>query len=270
MNKELLKEILSIPSCSTKEESVREFLINWAIDNNIDVKQDEKGNIFMKKGELLDGESYPCVVAHMDTVHSDQVLMVKSSSKLNIKEINGEYGDILYATKFKPNGMEVNTGCGGDDKAGIFIALSLILNFKTIKGAFFVEEEIGCRGSAFAKKEEWLLDVGYFIQFDAPTDNWISRVCGGIELFDDAFAKILKPTWDVYNMSAPNIRDPFTDVKELKKNYPVCCINYFAGYMDMHSSHEFVVLSYVQKAINLGASTIIELGNKTYNYGAIQ
>ena len=60
--------------------------------------------------------------------------------------------------------------------------------------------------------------------------------------------------------------DPFTDIKELKRNYPVNCINYFAGYMDMHTPLEFVVLDYVEKAVKLGEATIEKLGVNRYLY----
>lgn len=257
MNKDLLKEILSIPSCSRSEDDIRDFLILWAKDKKISHRVDEFGNLFMKKG---DAESYPCVVAHMDTVHRDQIPMVGEGQKLTILEGNGTYGDILYAQKKTLDGLNVSTGCGGDDKAGIFIVLELIEKFDTIMGAFFVEEEIGCLGSKRAIADEWLEEASYFIQFDAPTDDWISKVCSGILLFDNEFESLLEPVWKEFKMSKPSISDPFTDIKELRKHYDVNCINYFAGYMNMHSIFEFVVLDYVQKAIDLGEATIRTLG----------
>lgn len=268
MNIEKLKKILSIPSCSQKEERVREYITNFAIDNNIPYVIDEYGNIFLKKGIINENEAYPCVVAHMDTVHKDQIDMVHNNDTLIINENVNNLGEhILYAQRTLSSGVQVNTGCGGDDKAGLFISLTLIENFDCIMGAFFIEEEIGCNGSRLAKKglgHEWLSQAGYFIQFDAPTDSWISRVCSGVELFNDNFENKLLPVWNKYELSKPNLFDPFTDVKELRLKYPVCCINYFAGYMDMHRSIEYVVIPYVEKAISVGASTIIELGKNEY------
>ena len=102
------------------------------------------------------------------------------------------------------------------------------------------------------------------MQFDAPTDDWVSMACDNTELFDDNFGMILQPVWDKYGLENIRPRDPFTDVKELRKAYPVNCINYFAGYMDMHRPIEYVVIEFVEKAINVGASTIIELGRDRY------
>ena len=36
--------------------------------------------------------------------------------------------------------------------------------------------------------------------------------------------------------------------------------------MDMHSPVEYVVLEYIEKALNVGASTIVELGKDVYLY----
>ena len=269
MNKEKLKEILSIPSYSGNEGRVREYIIQFAIDNVIPYIVDTYGNIFLKKGVVEDGQGYPCVVSHMDTVHVNQTEMTYSDKNLDIIEKETNEGTILYAQTMRNSGVPYSMGIGGDDKAGIFICLSLIEQFDNIMGAFFVEEEIGCNGSREAKHGDghsYLEQAAYFIQFDAPTDNWISRVCNNVELFNDEFEMVLKPVWKLYELSEPNINDPITDVKELKLAYPVCCINYFAGYMDMHTPVEYVVIEYVEKALNVGASTIIELGVDKYLY----
>jgi tripeptide aminopeptidase len=268
LDKELLIELLSIPSYSRREELISDFLIGYGIRKGFEVKVDSVGNIYFVKGrlELKEGESFPCVVAHTDTVHRDQVSLIDKDERIIIQE---EYDDenevtILYGEK-DVNGELYPTGCGGDDKAGIFIALQLMDKFDIIKGAFFISEEIGCIGSSQAS-EEWLNDVGYFIQFDAPFDDWVSRKCSGIQLYNEEFGEILQPIFDDHGIV--NIRDidPFTDVKELKKKFDVNCINFFAGYVNMHTKQEFVVIDFVQKAINLGTDVITTLGKNRYEY----
>lgn len=268
MNKKLLKQILSVPTCSYHEGRMVDFIIKWAKKKKIEYMVDGYGNVFLRKGSIKEGEAYPCVVAHMDTVHRTQADLVDTTENLIIVETTNTEGSILYARRKLPSGVEINTGVGGDDKAGIFIALELIQECETIMGAFFVEEEVGCNGSRTAKNNEWLNQAGYFIQFDAPTDDWISKVCSGVQLFGDEFQSILQPVWDEYDMSEPNMYDPFTDVKELKLNYPVACINYFAGYMEMHTPFEYVVLPYVEKAIGIGFHSILALGNKRYEFSS--
>jgi len=269
MDKQLLKKILSIPSFSRKEECVRAYLIEFANQRGIKYSVDTYGNVFLRKGVISGDQSYPCVVGHMDTVYSSQAEMVDKETKLDIIEKETKEGTILYAQTSRISGVPLSAGIGGDDKAGLFICLSLIDRFDTIMGAFFVEEEIGCNGSRKAKYgvgHTYLEQAGYFIQFDAPTNDWISRTCSGVELFNNNFEKRLNPVWDKHKLSTPKVNDPFTDVKELRLAYPVCCINYFAGYMDMHSLVEYVVIEYVEKAFKVGVDTILELGLGKYLY----
>ena len=64
----------------------------------------QDGNIYITKGEA---KNYPCVVAHMDTVHKivEDLYVLQVGHKL---------------TGFNRIKME-QTGIGGDDKVGIFI-----------------------------------------------------------------------------------------------------------------------------------------------------
>ena len=71
------------------------------------------------------------------------------------------------------------------------VCLSLFLEMDILKGAFFVEEEIGMLGSREAC-DEFFKNVGYAIQFDAPSANWITEVCSGVKIFDDEFKDNVK------------------------------------------------------------------------------
>jgi len=265
------KELLSVPSKTYQEDKMVEYL-SWVLDSmdGVEYYTDEMNNIYATKRQDGFNGYFPMFVAHTDTVHAMvPEIVVKEQTLPKPPTFGRTFDDTQYDVlkAYTPDGNP--TGIGGDDKAGIFICLSLIEQFDNIMGAFFVEEEIGCNGSREAKHGDghsYLEQAAYFIQFDAPTDNWISRVCNNVELFNDEFEMVLKPVWKLYELSEPNINDPITDVKELKLAYPVCCINYFAGYMDMHTPVEYVVIEYVEKALNVGASTIIELGVDKYLY----
>ena len=69
MNKNRLKEVLSIPSVYGEEGLVREYIQSYAENEGIDYHIDKKGNIYLTKGseKMTEGEYYPCVVAHMDS-----------------------------------------------------------------------------------------------------------------------------------------------------------------------------------------------------------
>ncbi len=184
MNKEFLKEVLSIPSYSTQETLMREFIKKFAIDNGISYHIDKKGNIYLTKGLIEENEYYPCVVSHIDTVHSKHSLLIQENRRLRIEE----FQDMLIALHPDTN---IQTGIGGDDKCGVFVCLTMMNKFDVIKGAFFVEEEIGMRGSK-QSDDNFFNNVGYAIQFDAPSANWITEVCSGVRIFDDSFKNMIK------------------------------------------------------------------------------
>ena len=45
----IFDEITQIPRPSKKEEKIRQYLKDWAVKNNIAIKEDEAGNILMSK-----------------------------------------------------------------------------------------------------------------------------------------------------------------------------------------------------------------------------
>lgn len=257
INKNLLIEVLSVPTYFGREELLRSYIINFAIENNIQYHVDEYGNLYLQKGKVRKGGHFPCLVAHIDTVHEDQVSLINKNQKLTIIEkksvFNGEPKTVLMAKH--PNGNI--TGIGGDDKAGVFICLEILKHMDNLKVAFFVEEEFGCLGSKNSDSN-FLKDVGYFIQFDAPGDKWFSFSCNGIQLFNKSIYEEIK-TILIENKITKVTNDPYTDVFRLKLTYDVICMNFFAGYHYMHSPSEIVVVEDVEKSVKLGISILKKL-----------
>jgi len=263
MRKKLLKQVLSIPTYFGKEDRIRDFLIDYGIKNGIRVNVDPKGNVYLIKGVLGENETYPCVIAHIDTVHRDQVRLVENNEKLIIHEDKIDGDSKLWAS-LKDGKNEIITGIGGDDKAGVFICLELIQKYDKIIGAFFVEEEFGCKGS-LAADIDILKDVGYFIQFDAPTDNWCSFTCAGTQLFNESIFNKVKPVLAKHKITRISM-DPYTDILRMRQHFDVACFNFFAGYQRMHSNEEFVLVSHINKAITLGTDMIKLLGLEKYDF----
>ena len=80
----LLTQVLSIQSSHTDDSESVNFIENICNSlPNITIEKDTYGNIYVTKGE---SDLYPCVVAHMDTVHK----------RVPDKKVKRE-GDILYA-----------------------------------------------------------------------------------------------------------------------------------------------------------------------------
>jgi putative aminopeptidase FrvX len=257
MNIDFLKEVLSIPSISGNESMVRDYIIEFAKENDIEYYTDAKGNLYLTKGEdnMTSGEFYPCVVAHMDTVHRSHIEYIINKERLDIVE------DCGTLTARHPN-TDRQTGIGGDDKCGVYVCLEMFNKFDILKGAFFVEEEIGMLGSR-QSDDTFFTNVGYAIQFDAPSSNWISEVCSGVRLFDDNFKGEIKETLNECGYTNFSI-DPFTDVNQLATKYDFNCLNLGCGYYRQHTDSEYVVVEEVFDSVKAGEKLITKLGIKKY------
>lgn len=262
-NLELLKEVLSIPSYSRREELVRDFVISYAKERGYEVIVDDKGNVYVINGEIDEGEYYPCVVAHMDTVHRSHTNLIDENRRLIIETstYNENDQDEFSTLIAKHPDTNKQTGIGGDDKCGVYACLELLTQGK-MKAAFFVEEEIGMLGSKEAN-ELFFKDVGYAIQFDAPSDNWITEVCSGVRIMDDEFKELITENLDS-NGYRNFSRDPFTDVNQLSKKFDFNCVNLGCGYHRQHTDSEYVVVNEVFNSVTAGLSLINHLGNKKY------
>jgi tripeptide aminopeptidase len=267
---ERLKEVLSVPTKTYKEENMVEYLRNiLKTMPDVEYYTDEMNNVYATKGKLEDGEFYPMFIAHTDTVHElvDKIvvreeILVKPTTfghKYDNKEFLSLKG---YTSNGKP------TGIGGDDKCGVFIALELLRILPKLKIGLFVSEETGCHGSSRCDLN-FLSDVGYAIQFDAPGNNLITKICSGTALYEEngEFINIVKPLFEkTMGVIADEQSHPYTDVSQIKRKGDFSCINLSCGYYNMHSSNEFVVVSDVDKAINFAVEAVSQLGLKKYKY----
>jgi putative aminopeptidase FrvX len=244
-----LVEVLSIPTFYGKENLMREYLIKILNEKNIDNYVDEYGNVYATKGLA---EYFPCVVAHIDTVHE--------ITDFEVIEENYSLSAI------KPNGEP--TGIGGDNKAGVFVCLELLDHFDNIKAAFFVSEEVGCLGSTLSDAE-FFNNVGYALQFDAPGNNWVTYYCDGVKLFnkDSDFFNKVRPILEdsLKDFTVDNLGyHPYTDVSALRKLYNFSCLNYSVGYYNMHSVYEYVLINDVDNCLKTAQKLISSLGEQLY------
>ena len=244
-----LVEVLSIPTFYGKENLMREYLVKILNEKNIDNYVDEYGNVYATKGSA---EYFPCVVAHIDTVHE--------ITDFEVIEENYSLSAI------KPNGEP--TGIGGDNKAGVFVCLELLDHFDNIKVAFFVSEEVGCLGSTLSDAE-FFNNVGYALQFDAPGNNWVTYYCDGVKLFnkDSNFFDKVRPILEdsLKDFTVDNLGyHPYTDVSALRKLYNFSCLNYSVGYYNMHSVYEYVLINDVDNCLKTAQKLISSLGEQLY------
>lgn len=248
-----LKAVLSQPSYTENEGMVVDYVVNFCNEHGFNHIVDEKRNVLITKGEVKEGEFYPLVGAHTDTVHKAEPKIIK------------EHLGIL--TAHDPTGHQI--GIGGDDLAGVAVCLELLLTQPVIKVGLFIGEEHGCIGSRHACKnnQKFFENVGYFIEFDGPEDYMITEVCSGITLFErksEFFKKSLPLLHESMGDKMRFFSHPFTDVSIVKQYFDFCCINISAGYFNWHSHAEYVVIEEVEKAVKLGEKMIAELSLQKY------
>lgn len=244
LNFELLKSLYKVFSPSMNEKKMRRF-IKRHVNNNISgvtIVQDVAGNLLITKGE---SDSYPCICAHMDQVQ-----------RLHPKDFTCvENDDVIFG--YSPKERK-QCGLGADDKNGLFIALECLASYDAIKCAFFVGEEIGCKGSG-AVDISFFDDCRYCIQVDRRGNsdmvtNIYSEMCSEEFIHDvDCFSH-------GYEISDGLM----TDVAELReRGVEVSCINLSCGYYEPHTDYEFTSKSDLQKCYDF-VCHIIENCTKKY------
>lgn len=246
MNEQRLKTVLSIQSESYQEWRMFAYIIRQLNEIGCSYFVDE-GNIYVTKG---DGHLYPCVVAHMDTVH-------EIGHDLTVIQV----GENL--TGFNKYTMS-QTGIGGDDKVGVFIALECLRYFNNIKAVFFVAEEVGCDGSYDALLE-FFNDVSYVLQCDRQGNSDFITTASGVELSCKEFKKQVKPiikSWG-YKFS----HGYMTDVMALKEiGLDVCAANISCGYYNPHRKDEFVNIPDVIVCLEMVMRLITSIPEKRYEH----
>lgn len=265
-----LKNLLSVPSKTYEEEKMVEHICDvLETFEDISYYRDSVNNIYVTKGKVNEGEYYPLFLSHTDTVHQmvDEIVVKEEHLKKPIT-FGKTFDDFSYRSLkgYTVDGKE--TGIGGDDKAGIFICLELLRILPTVKLAFFVSEETGCHGSSRCDMD-FLSDVGYAVQFDAPGDHLITEVCSGVRLYEqngDFIQQVREIYKSVYGFSPMEQSHPYTDVSQLKKKGDFTCINFSCGYYNMHSTKEFVVLQDILSAIKLGEKVYTAFGLQKIGY----
>lgn len=224
MNKKLLKDVLSVQSYSGQEGKMTAYIRQWCKDNGLKCRG-HKGNLYIVKGKA---DLYPCYVAHTDTVHP----IIKDMDRLDIIEHRGAF--IALDDDYQ------QTGIGGDDKVGIYIALRMLLRLPACKVAFFHSEEIGCVGSRDADIR-FFRDCKFILQADRRGyGDWITDIgCGNIS--SKEFQEAVKPIATEYGYKFKT--GAMTDVEALSKaNVGVSCANVSCGYYHPHTDGEYVVI----------------------------
>jgi tripeptide aminopeptidase len=247
-----LIEVLSIPTYSRDEKLMIDYLQDVLTKKGYEHYTDTHGNIYVTKGVA---QHYPCFIAHTDTVHPVNLNMtvVKKESKTLGITLSG----VDKVTK-KPSGI------GGDDKCGVYLALEMLDTLPNVKAAFFVSEEIGCKGSMYADSE-FFKNVGYVIQYDSPGGDSMSLTLMGRYLFNQESEFSNKVTGLIKEYGIHEwAYHPYTDVWQIMEKFNIACLNLAAGYYKYHTDNEYVMVDDVQNGYDLGLKLVEQLGENKY------
>ena len=135
------------------------------------------------------------------------------------------------------------------DRVGVYICLEALAKYDNIKIAFFVEEEIGMKGSSAADMN-FFSDVMFVFEPDRRGNNEVINNTNGTDVFGDEFHEYIKSFMEEYNYKIGS--GTATDVGVLAKNgLGVVSLNIGCGYYDAHSKEEKVCLTDVENCMNL-------------------
>ena len=238
-----IRIIHSIQSKSYDQRRMKTNIEAWCRELGAEVISRD-GNLYVTKGKA---KTYPCVVAHMDTVHD----MIPNRY---FKVYYDDTQDALWAKNTKTGAQ---TGVGGDDNVGIFLALEALSDFDNIKLAFFRDEEVGCVGSRKAHMP-FFKDVAFVLQGDRRGIGDFVNMIGSNKLYDKAFSDAIEPI--LKDHSRKEVRGGMTDVNALViGGIEVCVANASCGYYEPHSSWEYVTVAEAFSTSDMFSSIIRKL-----------
>lgn len=252
--------VMSTPTKSRKEIRMQTFIILWARRNNVKYEFDSYGNIYLTKGKINEGEFYPCVTSHMDTVQEGQVPYVNANAPLPLKIEKETTKDGVTHHKLSVESKTTSIGIGADDKGGICICLGMFEHLDTLKACFFVEEEVGCLGSKELDKD-WFKDVGYVIGFDSPERTRAAWKSQGTQLFSyDFYVNCMKDVCDKYGLKNCFYSEPYTDVREIRLKTDIMCMNFGNGGYNAHASSEYCIIEEMDMVCAMGVDLVKHIG----------
>jgi putative aminopeptidase FrvX len=193
---------------------------------------DDYGNLYITKGCK---DFYPCYVSHVDKVHS-----IAKNFTIHQQD------DIIFATglrktRWNRKGEFQQVGIGGDDKAGIYLCIEMLIRLPECKVVFFKDEETGCTGSRQADVE-FFNDCSFIAQGDRRGANDFITYTNGVDVCTDEFIQTIRPTLNTYKYK--EARGTMTDVGQLIINGVLCCaFNVSCGYYNAHTDQEYQSLS---------------------------
>ena len=199
------------------------------------IKNDFPSAVYRKdKYILVPGEGPALLVAHVDTVHHDNVSVICKSDD----------GNILMSPQ----------GIGGDDRCGVYGIIKAYENAKVKPWLLFTcDEEIGGVGARqFANDlpmKDKLEKVNIIVELDRKGKNdAVYYDCDCPELEKYIESKGYKTKWGTYS-----------DICDVAPALGVAAVNLSCGYYNAHTQYEYIKVGQLEKTIE----KVIEIVNES-------
>jgi hypothetical protein len=232
MDLKLLEKIFQTPARTKKETQMASVIREVLKKYDIPHWTDKCGNIYN-----ISKKNVPLLSAHMDTVQDEIDATLVKFIKIRGNILSG-YGVI-----------------GGDDKCGIFIALTLacqnLCNF-----VFSVEEECGGNGIKHFMITQKLIDIPYGLVLDRK--GYQDIICANNNYGTEEFEKTLLEIGRVFGYKQGI--GCFSDANFLSEQ--ISCANLSVGYYNPHSKSEFVDINDLKVAMDFTHAIIKNVKEK--------
>ena len=169
------KEICSIPHGSYNIKAISDYLVDFAKKRNLEVRQDEVGNVVIKKPASKGYENEAGIIIQG---HMDMVAVKKEGCTLNMEKeglILEEKDGYLYAK---------DTSLGGDDGIAVAMALAILeedIPHPSLECVFTVNEEVGMDGAIALDMSD--IKGKFLLNIDSEEEGVITTSCaGGVRL----------------------------------------------------------------------------------------
>ncbi|ANV98413.1 aminoacyl-histidine dipeptidase [Helicobacter enhydrae] len=177
---EYFEAICQIPHCSFDTQQMREFIVDFALENQCEVKVDSVGNIHAYKGNPT-----LCLQSHYDMVcmgEAPRVEMYEDEGYLKAK----------------------NSSLGADNGIGVAIMLVALKRFQNIECLFTNDEEVGLVG---ANGLEHRLIAKNLLNLDCENEEDVTISCaGGVDVFAQMPYGYQKKTGSLYEVEVVGLR----------------------------------------------------------------
>ena len=168
----IFDQITKVPRPSKKEEKIRQWLVDFAKQHNIECHLDATGNILMRKPATPGYEDHQTIVmqGHIDMV-------CEKNSNVDHDFENDPIETIIEGDWVKANG----TTLGADNGVGVALSLACLIDDSfqhgPLEALFTYDEETGMTGANAI--EEGFMTGKVLINLDSETEGQIFIGCAG-------------------------------------------------------------------------------------------